>query len=123
MKELEKTRGYDEYTNIALFLIHEINNPSSKFKPYLDILPRKLNSLAFKYWDESDKIEKEFENNMPIIRKTVEYKFAVEKKAKIYNAFFFEKNKELFNSDIYNVDNIEWIFMLLDSRLKIVGNE
>ena len=72
VNDLESKFGYDEYTNLALFLLNEIGNKDSIFKPYLgkylyylDILPREPTSIAFKYWDYNI-IEKELPN-MPII--------------------------------------------------------
>lgn len=34
----------------------------------------------------------------------------------------FNKNPELFNSEIFNKENMEWIFLTIDTRLKLVEN-
>lgn len=72
--ELESKYGYDDYTNLAFYLLNEIGNKDSIFKPYLgklsivkkDILPRQPLGAAFKYWSFANEFEKEVPN-MPII--------------------------------------------------------
>jgi hypothetical protein len=59
IKDLEKQYGYNDYVNLVFYLLHEMNNPQSEWKPYLDILPRQLDTLAYKYWDKKQWIEEE----------------------------------------------------------------
>jgi hypothetical protein len=59
VKELEENHGYDDHLNMVLYLVHEMGNPESQWKPYLDILPRKIDNLAFKYWEKKGPIEEE----------------------------------------------------------------
>lgn len=59
VKNLETNFGYDDYLNIVLYLVHEMGNPNSQWKPYLDILPRKIDNLAFNYWERKVPIEEE----------------------------------------------------------------
>ena len=59
MKELEQNYGYDDILNLVFYLIHEMGNPDPEWKPYLDILPRKLDNLAFNYWERKTPIEEE----------------------------------------------------------------
>jgi len=66
VKSLEEQYGFDDYLNMAFYILHEISNPESKWKPYLDILPRQPNSLAFDYWKRKTPIEEEFINT-PIL--------------------------------------------------------
>lgn len=68
VKNLEEKFGYDDSLNMALYLLHEISNPESKWKAYLDILPRKPESYAYKYWDRKAPIEEELLNT-PILSK------------------------------------------------------
>jgi len=66
IKKLESLHGYDDYTNILFYLLHEIHNKNSEWKPYLDLLPRQPTSIAYKYWERKDWIEDEL-INMPIL--------------------------------------------------------
>jgi hypothetical protein len=59
VRELETNYGYDDFLNIVLFLVHEMGNAESQWKPYLDILPRKVDTLAFNYWKRKAPIEEE----------------------------------------------------------------
>lgn len=59
VNETMEINGFDDYMNILIIFLEEFFNPESKFKPYFDILPRQLLTLAFKYWDRSKVIEKE----------------------------------------------------------------
>lgn len=59
VKELEEQYGYDDYLNMVLFLVHEMANEKSEWKPYFDVLPRKIDTLAFNYWDRKTPIEEE----------------------------------------------------------------
>lgn len=62
LKEVEETYGFDDYVNIALTLLIEKNNPESKWKPYLDILPATPHSLLWNYWDNKVWVEAYLEN-------------------------------------------------------------
>lgn len=68
VKTLEQKYGYDDMVNMAFYLLHEMGNPESKWKPYLDILPRKPESFAFNYWDRKGPIEEELLNT-PVLSK------------------------------------------------------
>lgn len=68
IKSLEEQFGYDDYTNFVFYLLHEMNNKDSVWKPYLDLLPRQPTSIAFKYWDKKFWIEEELINT-PILSK------------------------------------------------------
>jgi hypothetical protein len=66
MKVLEGKYGYNDYVNLVFFLINEMGNPQSEWKAYLDLLPRKPASIAFKYWEKKAWIEDEL-LNVPIL--------------------------------------------------------
>lgn len=68
VKTAEQANGYDDYINMLLFLMLEINNPQSKWKPYLDILPRQPSPIAFDYWNKRGPIEDEL-FGQPILSK------------------------------------------------------
>lgn len=51
LREIEEFHGYDDVTNFALLLISEKHNPDSKWKPYLDLLPSKPQTLLYNYWN------------------------------------------------------------------------
>jgi hypothetical protein len=59
IKSLEEQYGYDDYTNFVFYLLHEMSNKESQWKPYLDLLPRQLTTIAFKYWDKKSWVEDE----------------------------------------------------------------
>ena len=68
IKKVESVYGFDDYTNILFYLLHEMNNKNSEWKPYLDLLPRQPTSIAFKYWERKSWIEDELLNT-PILSK------------------------------------------------------
>jgi hypothetical protein len=47
----------------------------------------------------------------------------LEKKARIFQSALFEKNPELFDLEVFNKENMEWVFMTIDSRAKSVNYE
>lgn len=55
--------------------------------------------------------------------KIVEYKLLLEKKSKIFQSGIFERNVDLFNPDIFNKENVEWVFLIIDSRAKTINYE
>jgi hypothetical protein len=59
LKVVEEEFGYDDYTNFLFYLLHEMNNKDSVWRPYLDLLPKQPTSIAFKYWDKKSWIEDE----------------------------------------------------------------
>lgn len=74
VKSLEETYGYDDTLNMVFYLVHEMGNPESKWKPYLDILPRKPENFAFNYWDRKAPIEEELLNT-PVLSKNSNFGF------------------------------------------------
>lgn len=62
LKEVEEIYGFDDYVNVALFLLIEKNDPNSKWKPYLDILPAVPQTLLWNYWDNKVWVEAYLEN-------------------------------------------------------------
>ena len=68
VKSLEEKYGYDDTLNMVFYLLNEIGNPESKWKAYLDILPRKPESFAFDYWNRKAPIEEELLNT-PVLSK------------------------------------------------------
>ena len=60
--------GYNDYANIVFYLMNELANPESEWKPYLDILPRQIKTPAFKYWEKKAWLEEEL-LNIPILSK------------------------------------------------------
>ena len=62
IKGLEETYGYDDYTNMVFYLLHEMSNQDSQWKPYLDLLPHQLTSVVFQYWTRKTWVEEELAN-------------------------------------------------------------
>lgn len=59
MKVLEEKYGYNDYVNMVFYLLLEMGNPESQWRPYLDILPRRPSSISFKYWEKKSWLEDE----------------------------------------------------------------
>ena len=70
IKGVEQIYGYDDYTNMLFYLLHEIDNKDSQWKPYVDLLPRQLTSVVFKYWDKKNWVEEELIRT-PILSKKI----------------------------------------------------
>ena len=68
VRSLEEKYGFDDYLNMLFYIIHEIGNPESEWKAYLDILPRQPESISFNYWSRKTPIEEELINT-PILSK------------------------------------------------------
>lgn len=68
IQSIEETYGFDDITNLTLFLLIEKHNPNSYWKPYLDILPSQPKTLLWNYWNNKKTIEPKF-NNSSIISK------------------------------------------------------
>ena len=66
MKKLESKYGFDDYTNLLFYLLLEMNNPTSNWKPYLDLLPRQPTTLAYKFWERKEFIEAELFRTPPL---------------------------------------------------------
>lgn len=41
----------------------------------------------------------------------------------MFQSALFEKHPDLFNPEVFNAENIEWIFHIIDSRAKIINYE
>jgi len=136
IKEIEEVYGYDDYTNFVFYLLHEMSNKYSQWKPYLDLLPRQPTSLAFKYAEKKNWVEAELLHtpilstinliiyfNFNFLEKFIDYKFLIEKKAKNYYHGIVANNTEQFDQDYFNEENIKWACMILDSRLMYIDYE
>src|SRR5690606_16131095 len=53
--------------------------------------------------------------------KIVDYKLFIEKKAQAFQSAIFDKDTELFNSEVFNKENIEWVFLTIDSHSRSVN--
>lgn len=132
IKKAEQEASYSDYTNHILLLLYEMNNPQSKFKPYLDLLPRQPKTLAFNYWKIKIPVEEELAHT-PVLSKInliiyfldklIEYKFNAERTAKGIYQYFVKNNTDIFDPEIFNVENIEWAMLTLDQRLTFIGYE
>lgn len=154
VKDLEETYGYDDLLNMVLYLVHEMGNPESEFKPYFDILPRQLDNLAFKYWERKGPIEEElihtpflskkihqkiekitylilfnlyyilFINLKKTLEKLVDYKIHIERKAQsIADLVANKTTSDIFDRDLFNVQNLEWAMIIIDTRGTQIGYE
>lgn len=120
VKDLEKKYGYDELTYFVILLIEEFYNPNSHWRPYLDILPRIPLSPIHDYWNNSKWLEPELMGST-VLRKLVDYKISIEKKANSLVRGLFSKMPELFDPEIFNEDNVEWALNMIDTRLQTIN--
>lgn len=115
-KLLEKY-DYDEITYLIIIILDEYYNPQSKWREYLDILPKLPKSPVLLYLNNSKKIDAEI-NGTTILRKIVDYKFLIEKRASRLIKGLFSQQPELFDPEIFNQGNVEWAIHLIDSRIQ-----
>lgn len=120
VKDLEKKYGYDELTYFVILLVEEFYNPNSHWRPYLDILPRIPLSPIHDYWNNSKWLEPELMGST-VLRKLVDYKISIEKKANSLVRGLFSKMPELFDPEIFNEDNVEWALNMIDTRLQTIN--
>lgn len=52
IEEIEEMYGFDDMVNYALSLLIEKFNPDSKWKPYMDILPTKIDNMLDGFWEK-----------------------------------------------------------------------
>ena len=122
LQELEETYGFDDIANFAIMLISEIHNPESKWKPYLDILPRTPLSLLNDYWNTKTWIEETLKNTS-IPKKAFEKRLNIDKKARGMHEAYTQQHPDVFDKDIFSVSNIEWALLTVESRLIFVNYE
>lgn len=120
IKDLEQKFGYDELTYLIIVIIDEYFNAESFWRPYLDILPRIPSSPIYNYWENSKWLEPELIGTT-VLRKIVDYKIAIEKRARNLVKGLFSQNSELFDPEIFNEDNVEWALYLIDSRIQTIN--
>ncbi len=129
IKNLEETYGYDDYTNMVFYLLHEMSNKDSQWKPYLDLLPHQFTSVVFNYWNRKTWIEEELANTPTLskayitIEKIVDYKLLLQKKASNYFHALVKNNTDVFDTNFFNEENLEWACMILDTRVIYIDYE
>lgn len=121
IRELETKYGYDELTYLVIILIHEYYNPQSKYREYLDILPTNPPSPIFNYWENSKWIDPELMHSS-VLRKLVDFKIQIERRSRGLVNGLFSQHSNLFNSEHFNEDNVEWALFIIDTRVKFVGD-
>ncbi len=120
IKELEEKYGYDEVTYFSILIISEYFNPTSIFRPILDIIPKKSFTPVYNYWNIASVIEPEIIGTN-IIRKLVDYKIQSEQRAKNIVNGLLKNHKDLFDENIFNEENIEWSIYIYDSMIQYAG--
>jgi histone-lysine N-methyltransferase SETD3 len=116
----------DEYIAIALLLMHEKNKgASSKWKPYLDILPKIEEVYPSFIWTEEE---------LNMLQGSPSYYASKSLRAKLENEYeelktrTLLRNPEMFPLDKYSLQLFLWAFVMLFSRAarlssKIGGEE
>jgi hypothetical protein len=69
IKKVEERYGWDDYVNLIFYLLHEMKDPNSEWKPYLDLLPRQPTTLAYKYWERKKFIEEKLHGTATLSKK------------------------------------------------------
>lgn len=122
MGEIEELYGYDDMTNMTLMLILEKFNPDSKWKPYLDLLPKRPSNLISDFWNDKDWIEPILKGTY-VSKKAIEYKLSIDNRVgAIYNTFVKEY-PDVFDEGIFCKENLEWALYTVDSKMVFVGYE
>ena len=86
----------------------------------MDILPRIPSSPIYNYWSTSSWKEPALMGSS-VLRKIVDYKIAIEKKARNIVKGLFEKHSDLFDLEIFNEENVEWALHIIDTRIMSVS--
>ncbi len=120
--EMEETFGYDDITNYVIWLISEIHNPESKWKPYLDLLPLKPAGLVADYWTNKTWIEQELKHTS-IPKKAFERRLMLDKKARNIHDAYTKAFPSLFDKEIFSIENIDWAITTIESRLIFLNYE
>lgn len=120
--ELEETFGYDDIANYVIWLISEIHNPESKWKPYLDILPIKPAGLVADYWTNKAWIEQELKHTS-IPKKAFERRLMIDKKARNIHDAYTKTFPSLFDKEVFSIENIDWAITTIESRLIFLNFE
>jgi hypothetical protein len=68
LKKIEAEAGYDDLVNLALYLLHEIDNSNSQWKSYLDLLPRQPSTIIYDYQNRKYFVEDQLKG-APILSK------------------------------------------------------
>lgn len=96
---------------ISLFLIHEFYDPNSKWRPYLDSLPKTLDSPLL--WSEE---ELEELRGTQLLGSVAGYLEFLENEFTGLTEQLFEPNSEIFDPEVYTYEAFRWAFGILRSR-------
>jgi len=118
LKEIEEKYGYDDLANLVIFFIGEFYNKESFYKPYFDVIPRD-SSFIPNYWEDSKWIEEELKG-FTLMRKIVDYKVEVEKKARGFDSGLFKQFPDVFDETIFNSKNVEWVISFVEGNINYV---
>lgn len=103
--------GLKPWVAVALFLIHESSNPSSKWRPYLDSLPKSLDSPLF--WSDEELAELVGTQLLGSVTGYLEF---LENEYNNLVEEVLEPNNKIFNPAVYTFDGFKWAFGILRSR-------
>ncbi|KAG0629937.1 hypothetical protein M758_1G140900 [Ceratodon purpureus] len=105
------TEGLKSWVAIALFLIHETSNSNSKWRPYLDTLPKNLDSPLF--WSDEELAELQ---GTQLLGSVVGYLEFLENEYNKVVEEIMERNTDLFDPAVFTFDAFRWAFGILRSR-------
>ena len=99
------------WVGISLFLIHEFYNSNSKWRPYLDSLPKTLDSPLL--WSEEELQELQGTQLLGSVAGYLEF---LESEFTGLSEQVFEPNSEIFDPEVYTYEAFRWAFGILRSR-------
>lgn len=105
------TQGLKTWVAIGLLLIQESSNPSSKWRPYLDTLPKTLDSPLF--WSDEELAELE---GTQLLGSVVGYFEFLQNEYNKLAEEVLEPNATLFNPEVFTFEAFRWAFGILRSR-------
>lgn len=103
--------GLKTWVAIALFLIQESSNSSSKWRPYLDSLPKTLDSPLF--WSDEELAELQ---GTQLLGSVVGYFEFLQNEYNKLAEEVLEPNLKLFDPELFTFDAFRWAFGILRSR-------
>lgn len=105
------TQGLKSWVAVALFLIQESSNFNSKWRPYLDSLPKTLDSPLF--WSDEELAELQ---GTQLLGSVVGYLAFLENEYNKLVEEVLECNAQLFDPAVFTFDAFCWAFGILRSR-------
>eukprot|EP00742_Colponemidia_sp_Colp-10_P004263 GILJ01004548.1.p1 GENE.GILJ01004548.1~~GILJ01004548.1.p1 ORF type:complete len:447 (-),score=75.82 GILJ01004548.1:54-1394(-) len=110
-QELANQYGADNFHVLLFLLLQEMHNPKSFWKPYLDLLPRRVEVPLYFSEDELQLLK-----GSTLLKEIQQEGAQLDKKFEFLQKRIFEKYPRVFLKDIYTKENYVWATAILNSR-------